>query len=239
MADDGTIYVGNGGDQSDPCTTALPRPFLGGILKIGGAGDGEGGTPVARGFRNPIAVRCQRGHDLCFALELGLDGSELTGGREKLVPIRQGDDWGFPCCATANLPLAGLTVTPNCTGVVQESVAFFIGETPFGLDFEPGVWPDPYKKSIFVATHGDVGSWEGARVVAVPTLGNGMPVRSSDLDGSTGFTEFATGWPQTSQPPTQGRPAAVAFAADARLFVANDQDGDIFWIAPVGVGGDR
>lgn len=240
MADDGTIYVGNGGDQSDPCVTEIPRPFLGGILKIGDAGDGEGGTPVARGFRNPIAVRCQRGHNLCFALELGLDGSGSSGGREKLVPIRQGDDWGFPCCATQNVPLTdlGVDVAPNCSGVAPESVAFFIGETPFGLDFEPGVWPDPFNKSIFVVTHGEVGSWEGARVVTVPTQANGMPVPSSDLDGSTGLVPLATGWPQSSASQTQGRPSAIAFSADGRLFVGNDFDGDIFWIAPVGLAPD-
>ena len=237
IADDGTIYVGNGGEQGDPCTAALPRPFLGGILKIGGAGDPLVGTPVARGFRNPIAVRCQRGHNLCFSLELGLDGSGPIG-REKLVPIRQGDDWGFPCCATTNVPFVTFPDGgPNCSSVTPESVSFVIGDTPFGVDFEPGSWPAPFKKSIFVATHGEVGSWVGARVVAIPTQSNGMPVASSDLDSSMGLTEFVKGWPTSAGPQPQGRPAAVAFSTDGRLYVANDQDGDIFWIAPIGVGG--
>lgn len=239
IADDGTIYVGNGGEQGDPCTTTLPRTFLGGILSIGGASDPMGGTPVARGFRNPIAVRCQRGHDLCFSLELGLDGSGPEGGREKLVPIRPGDDWGFPCCATTNVPFTGLSVTPNCAGVTPESVSFVIGDTPFGFDFESGLWPAPFTNNIFVATHGEVGSWEGARVVAVATQSNGMPVPSSDLQSSTGLANFVTGWPQSSAAQPQGRPAALTFAADGRMFIANDQDGDIFWVAPVGVGADN
>jgi glucose/arabinose dehydrogenase len=239
IADDGTIYVGNGGDQSEVCEadTTLPRPFHGGVLKIGGADDPVGGTPVARGFRNPIAIRCQRGHDLCFSAELGLDGSQSTGGREKVVPIRQGDDWGYPCCATTNVPYAG-TPSPNCSQVASETVAFVIGDTPFGLDFEPGSWPAPFSKNLFVATHGEVGSWEGARVVAVPTESDGLPVQSSDLESSTGLTDFATGWPESSAVQPQGRPSALTFAPDGRLFLANDQDGDIFWMAPVGVGAD-
>ena len=42
---------------------------------------------------------------------------------------------------------------------------------------------------------------------------------------------FATGWDDGSR--EHGRPAAVAFAADGRLFLGNDNNGDIFWIAPL------
>jgi glucose/arabinose dehydrogenase len=239
MADDGTIYVGNGGDQNETCdTTVFPRPFHGGVLKIGGADDPIGGTQVSMGFRNPIAIRCQAGHNLCFSIELGKDGTFMEGGREKLVQIRNGDDWGYPCCATKNLPYPGVTGA-NCSSVASERVAFEIGDTPFGFDFEAHGWPAPFTKNILVATHGQVGSWEGARVVAIATQANGMPVVSSDLVSETGLRDFATGWPGASATQTQGRPSAVTFAADGRLFVANDQDGDIFWVAPIGVGPDR
>jgi glucose/arabinose dehydrogenase len=227
IADDGTIYVGNGGDQSQQCNpNVFPRPFTGGILTIDGT---PGGTPVAEGFRNAIAIRCQRGHDLCFSTELALDGSKEGGGREKLVPIRTGDDWGFPCCATTNLVYSEVSGNPNCASVATEPVSFLIGDTPFGLDFETGVWPSPYTSNIVVPMHGVVGSWVGARVVAIPTQANGMPVPSSDLGSST-FTNLATGWDDGMQ--DHGRPAAIAFSADGRAFIANDVNGDIFWIAP-------
>jgi glucose/arabinose dehydrogenase len=233
MADDGTIYVGNGGDQSQQCNSdVFPRPFTGGVLKIGGKGDPVGGTPVARGFRNPIAVRCQHGHNLCFSTELALDGSEGSGGREKLVPIRQGDDWGYPCCATTGLPYACLSGTPNCSSVATETVSFVVGDTPFGIDFETGVWPAPYTNNILVTLHGAVFSWVGARVVAIPTQANGMPVPSSDLGTST-FVNLVTGWDDGLN--DHGRPAAVTFSADGRAFIANDNLGDIFWIAPIGL----
>ena len=139
VSDDGHIYVGNGGGQEDPCVE--PHPFLGGIIEIDGT---PGGKQVAQGFRNPINIRCARGHNQCFAVELALDYSESMGGREKLVPIRQGDDWGFPCCATRNLPYSGVTnqkgAAPSCGGVTAESNAFIIGDTPFGIEFEPGRW---------------------------------------------------------------------------------------------------
>lgn len=240
MADDGTIYVGNGGDQDEVCDpTVFPRPFHGGIHTIGGADDPIGGTEISMGFRNPIAIRCQVGHNLCFSIELGKDGTAGEGGREKLVPIRKGDDWGYPCCATKNLPYPGISGTPNCSSVASEKVAFEIGDTPFGFDFESHGWPAPFTKNILVATHGEVGSWSGARVVAIPTQSNGMPVMSSDLVSESGLKDFASGWPLNSAAHSQGRPAAVAFATDGRLFIANDLDGDIFWVAPVGVGPDH
>jgi glucose/arabinose dehydrogenase len=232
MADDGTIYVGNGGDQGEVCdSTQFPRPFAGGVLAIGGSNP-PGGTPIAQGFRNPIAVRCQKGHDLCFSIELALDGSEGSGGREKIVPIRMGDDWGFPCCATTNIPYDDVSGTPNCSKVPTEPVAFEVGETPFGLDFEPGLWPAPFTSDIIVALHGEVGSWVGARVVAIPTQSNGMPVPTSDLSSSS-FTSLATGWDDGML--DHGRPAAVTFSSDGRAFIANDVTGDIFWIAPSGL----
>jgi glucose/arabinose dehydrogenase len=232
IADDGTIYVGNGGDQAQACNaSAFPTPLSqiqGGIFKLDGT---PAGSPVAQGFRNPIAVRCQKG-GLCFAVELGLDGSEGGGGREKVVPIRQGDDWGFPCCATQNVPEPDLSGTPDCSSVADESVAFVIGDTPFGLDFEPGLWPAPYTKNMIVTLHGAVGSLIGERVVAVPMESNGLPKNSSDLDGST-LPQFAGGWDGTMG--AHGRPAAVTFASDGRAFIGNDWSGDIFWVAPVGL----
>jgi glucose/arabinose dehydrogenase len=230
IADDGTIYVGNGGDQEETCDPL--HPFHGGILALDGT---AGGTPVAKGLRNPIAVRCARGHDHCFAVELGKDGTTSPDfGREKLLPIRQGDDWGFPCCATKNTPFLDVTPTPDCSGVAAETEAFTIGNTPFGIDFEPGVWPAPWKGDAIVTLHGIAGSWVGARIVAIamdPTTG--LPVAGSDLDGSDtgGMTDFAKGWDDGKF--DHGRPASLAFTGDGRLFLGNDNDGTIVWIAPL------
>jgi glucose/arabinose dehydrogenase len=230
IADDGKIYVGNGGSQGDPCIE--PHPTRGAVLVLDGS---DGGTPIVTGLRNPIAIRCARGHDLCFALELAKDYTTATGGREKLFAIHPGDDWGFPCCATTNLPYDKVVNqdggTPDCSAVTQEQNAFLIGDTPFGLDFEPGKWPAPYTHAAFVATHGAAGSWNGTRIVSIPMdPTTGLPKPSSNTSGTdVGMTDFATGWAISHL--DDGRPSAVTFAPDGRLFVANDWNGVIFWIA--------
>jgi glucose/arabinose dehydrogenase len=234
IADDGKIYVGNGGTQGAVCTST--QTFEGGILEIDGSpcGGVSPGVPWVSGLRNPIAVRCSRGHNLCFGVELAKDYSAMQAGREKLFVIHQGDDWGFPCCATKNTPYTDVSPTPNCSMVAAESSAFLIGDTPFGLDFEPGQWPAPWKGNVFVTTHGAAGSWSGARVVAIAVDPvTGMPQNGSNLSGTdTGaMVDFLTGWDDGSH--SHGRPAAVTFAPDGRLFLTNDNNGDIVWIAPL------
>jgi glucose/arabinose dehydrogenase len=235
VADDGTIYVANPADQDTACDPTHP-PIIGGILKIDPApgGPNPNGVPVAKGFRNPISIRCEHGKGLCFAIELAKDYTYGVG-REKLVPIRSGDDWGFPCCATQGLqyddvPDAGGCC--DCTNVVPESNSFYISTTPFSLDFEPGNWPAPWTHQIFIATHGAAGTWNGARMVAIPVDSSGMPQHSVNVDAGDveGMTDFATGWDDGSK--GHGRPGSVAFSHDGRLFLASDQNGVIFWISP-------
>jgi glucose/arabinose dehydrogenase len=227
QADDGTIYVTNGDDDTLGCEG--PVPFRGGVLKLDGSNTAQ---PVAKGFRNPTALRCLRGKNLCFAVELSRDYSGPRGGREKIVPIREGDDWGFPCCATQNLPFADFP-RAECGGVTPEDVSFLIGDTPFDIDFEPGKWPAPYTGSAFVPLHGAVETWAGGRVVASAVEPSaGWLKAATDVDGANmgAMLDFATGWDDGRF--LQGRPARVAFARDGRLFLGNDSNGQIVWIAP-------
>ena len=234
IADDGTIYVTNGGDQSESCD--LSRPFRGGIFKIDGT---PGGAPVAKGFRNPITVRCARGFNRCFAIELAKDYTAALGGREKLVPVREGDDWGHPCCATANQPYPGLDPTPDCSAIGREGGAFVIGHTPFDLDFETGKWPPPWNNRAYVPMHGVFATWEGARVVSIgmdPITGEVIMGSELPADDPGSLLEFASGWDDGRKAGgPQGRPANVTFAPDGRLFLGNDNTGDIIWIAPLGL----
>jgi glucose/arabinose dehydrogenase len=240
VAMDGTFYVTNGGSQGEVtgnvCEAAGPGP-RGGIFAVQ-----PGGTTslVAQGFRNPIALRCETNHNACLATELALDYSDQHGGREKVVPVRQGDDWGYSCCATKDLPYVGMTLptggTPDCSGVTPETDSFVIGDTPFGVDFDNGKWPAPWGGRAYVTLHGRFGDWVGARVVTIaldPTTG--FPLPGSDLDPDAGSTllDFATGWDDGIK--DHGRPAPIAFAADGRMFVGNDNDGNIVWIAPEGL----
>ena len=228
IAEDGSIYVANGGDQGEACDVS--HPFHGGIRKLDGT---PNGAPIAKGMRNPIAVRCSKGHNLCFTLELAKDYTATAGGREKMVPIRMGDDWGFPCCATKDLPYQDVEPT-DCSGVVAEDVGFLIGDTPFDVDFAPPTWPGMWANRAMVANHGAAGSWVGARVVGIAMDPNtALPLPSSNTNGMNtgGMADFATGWDDSTL--SHGRPATVAVSSDGRLFVGNDNNGVIFWIAPI------
>ena len=111
-------------------------------------------------------------------------------------------------------------------------MGFVIGNTPFGLEFAPSTWPAPFQGAAIVALHGRVGSYEGARVIAITTdPATGEPIKTSNLSGNGGFLELASGWDDGRQ--DRGRPAAVGFAADGRLFLGDDIAGSIVWIAPV------
>jgi glucose/arabinose dehydrogenase len=170
---------------------------------------------------------------MCFAIELTKDYTTEVGGREKILPIRQGDDWGFPCCATTNVPFPDVQPVPDCTMVPTEINSFVVGHTPFDLDFETGMWPEPWTHNVFVPLHGTFGAWEGAALVAIDfDAMTGQVLPGSDLSGMpTGaMSHFATGWGLRR---ADGRPAVVAFARDGRLFLGNDITGDIVWIAPM------
>jgi glucose/arabinose dehydrogenase len=230
--DQGNIFVTNGGDQGDSCDPAASepnRPFHGGILRIDGS---PGGALVAKGLRNPIGLRCKKGTGTCFGLELARDFAPDQGSREKLFPVKQGDDWGYPCCATRDAPYTDILPAPNCSGVAAENTSFIIDHTPFDLDFEPGQWPGSWKARTMVVLHGYVGTWIGARIIGIASdPKTGWPVPSSEANPDGSFTDFATGWDDGTR--AHGRPATVTFAPDGRLFVGNDINGDILWIAPV------
>jgi glucose/arabinose dehydrogenase len=234
IAMDGTIYITNGGSQGDSCLVG--DPVRGAVFKLNSDGST---TLVAKGFRNPIAIRCSPSHDVCVATELALDYSDQHGGREKVVPIRSGDDWGYPCCATQDLPYTGAMYidggTPDCTGIAADTDSFVIGHTPFGIDFETGKWPAPWAGRAFVTLHGVAGTWTGARVVSLavdPTSGAPLPGTELDTDaGQNTLLEFATGWDDGSR--AHGRPAPITFATDGRMFLGDDNLGNIVWIAPI------
>lgn len=229
VADDGTLYAGNGGDQGEDCEPG--RPFHGGILKLDGA---PGGTPVVAGMRNPISVRCARGHNRCFAVELGRDISARVGGREKLARIREGEDWGFPCCAGKDVPFPEFQPTPDCSTVTQEQGSFLIGNTPFDVDFESGRWPAPWTHRAFVPLHGTYVTWAGMDLVALemdPLTGDLLPGSTMTGAAPGSLLLFASGWDDRTL--THGRPTAIAFAPDGRMFLSNDANGLILWIAPL------
>ncbi len=182
-------------------------------------------TAQARGFRNPMYMRCHFRDETCMASELGEDGA--TGAREKLFVVRAATVYGYPCCFTQSLPGPFSDARFNCGMVEREEAFFNIGETPFGLDWERGRWPAPYTNGIFVGLHGSFYLSPGPGVGSRVTFASTNPVSHAP---SGPFQPFVDGWGPTS--PQLRRAADVAFSPDGRLFVSDDVGARIYWVAP-------
>jgi glucose/arabinose dehydrogenase len=196
----------------------------GSVSKLGADGTLE---PLATHLRNPMYLRCHFAADVCAAMELGEDLS--TGAREKLLMLRAGTQYGFPCCYTTDLPSQtnlDTNAMVGCGEVTKEDASFTLSNTPFGFDWERGLWPAPYKGAMFVALHGSAYSamqYEGARIVYART----DPMTHAPIEA---WQEFLGGFSRGGS--TLSRPADVLFAPDGRMFFADDNGGRVYWMAP-------
>ncbi len=219
---DGTVITSAGvWGTSRECSA---RPNQGEIFRINPMGMS---SRIVQGLRNPLYVRCHRSDPLCMAAELGDDRGATWGALEKLIAIDDTtQDVGFPCCVTQgrDSPMNAGSVF-DCAAVTAGAASFELQLTPFGLDWEPGLWPAPFHRALFVALHGSyyaVPKWGGASVVFARTDERGQP--------TGGFMPFLLGFGPGGSP--LERPADVAFAGDGRLFIADDHAGAIYWVAP-------
>jgi glucose/arabinose dehydrogenase len=216
---DGTLYVSMG--QHDSGTCPAPNRRAGSVLRIGGSAPLQGAT-VVDGLRNPMYLRCKE-WGACYAAELTNDSWGAYGGVEKLIQLRQGDDYGFPCCIDHNRTWPGTPPGYDCGRVAISVQTYPLHDTPFGFDWAPSSWPAPYGGALFVGLHGVVGSWVNTGVQWAPTdPTTHRPTRPT--------TFFATGWGRSGA--IVGRVADLVFAPDGRMFFSDDEDGGVYWVAP-------
>jgi glucose/arabinose dehydrogenase len=113
----------------------------------------------------------------------------------------------------------------SCATVDLEEASMPLNDTPFGLDWERGVWGGTYAHGVFVAKHGSFyhsPRWRSAGIWWAPA--------NPSTHAPTGeFTLLVGGFAEAS--PELRRAVDVAFAPDGRLFFADDYGG-IFWVAP-------
>ena len=218
----GSVYVSRGRHDTSACSAA--EMTYGAVFAL--HVENNATLPVepeltANGFRNPMYLRCSPSScGDCYASELTGDNWDGVGGREKLALLQnKGESWGFPCCVGQDLPHPG-TPMQNCANVGRELVAVPLHDTPFGLDFDRGGFPEPYKHGLFVALHGITTSFGGTGVVWVKT--NPVSLRP---EGTA--TMFVKGFGRPN-----GRATDVIFAPDGRMFIADDTLGKIYWVAP-------
>lgn len=184
---------------------------------------------ISTGYRNPMYLRCHWADEACMVAELGDDGGPSFGARERMIMLRPAEstDYGFPCCVgTGQSTPANTGNAYDCARVPREEASFPLNDTPFGLDWERGLWPEPYAGALFVALHGSFYSsprWAGTRVVYAPT----DPTTHAP---SGPWRDFVTGFGEGGGP--LERATDLVFANDGRLFVSDDQAGAIYWIAP-------
>ena len=79
---------------------------------------------------------------------------------------------------------------------------------------------------MFVALHGSAYSspaWMGAAVVYAAT----DPTTHAPVQD---WQTFQGGWGPTSA--ILNRPSDIVFASDGRMFIADDQSGHVYWMAP-------
>jgi glucose/arabinose dehydrogenase len=181
---------------------------------------------VVSGFRNPMFMNCHPAGG-CFAAELSGDGWTGIGGHEKLISVKDGDDFGYPCCVDHNIPRPDITPPPDCSATAVSSAVYHLHDTPFGFDWDAsGKWPAPYTGGFFLGMHGSFfeGPWAGTRL-------GWAPIDSTTHAPNAALSDFVTGF--GSSGPVVGRVADVRFAPDGRLFFSDDQGGAIYWVAPV------
>jgi glucose/arabinose dehydrogenase len=221
LGSDGALYVSRG--QYDVSGCPSPNPKAGSVLRIG-AGHPSGGDLVISGCRNPMYIRCEPWGS-CYAAELTGDGWEDIGGTEKLIELKDGDDYGFPCCVDRNKPVPGISPPPDCSNTASSIQAYPLHDTPFGFDWDSASkWPAPYTGAFFVGLHGSFFSqWAGTRLAWAPT-------DSSTHRPKQDVATLVGGWGQHG--PIVGRIADVVMSPDGRLFFSDDQGGAVYWVAP-------
>lgn len=217
---DGSILVSMG--QHDFSTCPVTNQRGGSVLRVRLPTTSGGGEIVARGFRNPMYINCMPWGS-CYAAELSGDGWDSIGGREKLVELHNGDDYGYPCCVDRGMVVPGTPAGTNCASVAESVQTYTLHDTPFGFDWEPGRWPGMYANGFFVGLHGYVGSWTNTGV-------QWAPVDPTTHRPTRATVPFVSGWGLGQ--PIPGRVADLQFAPDGRMFFTDDQDGAIYWVAP-------
>jgi glucose/arabinose dehydrogenase len=217
---DGSIYVSMG--QYDIAQCPVSNARSGSILRIG-AGMPMTGQLWVSGFRNPMYLRCKE-WGACYGAELTGDGWGGIGGREKLIEMRQGDSYGYPCCVDRARPVPGVGTEMGCANVAASVQSYPLHDTPFGFDWAPTSWPGEHSGAFFVGLHGWVGSWTNAGVQWAPTdPTTHRPTRDT--------VPFVQGFGHRG-PVLEGRVADLIFAPDGRMFFSDPQDGGIYWVAP-------
>jgi hypothetical protein len=199
--------------------------------------DGHDITAKARHIRNAIALATNPATGTLWAGDAGQD--ELRHGHPyeifDAVSAHEGTvDYGWPYCYDNRQSVHH----HDCSAVTVPRVVFPAYTTPVGAAFYPAeprgtyAFPRAYAGGAFVTLHG---SWHrplaAPRVIFVPLAGDTPRTAVDWENASAQWQEFAGGF-QRRDGSRVARPTGIAIGPEGSLFVADDQNGNIYRIRP-------
>ncbi len=119
----------------------------------------------------------------------------------------------------------------SCDQVVPALFTDLAHQAPLGMwRYDKTLFPAVYQGNLFIAYHG---SWNAPNTprdckVRMIVVQGGQPVSASDF--LTGFRDS----PSQACGSAWGRPAGVAVGAQGKLFVSDDQNGNVYRVVYVG-----
>lgn len=193
-------------------------------------------SPKAVHIRNAIALAVNANTASVWAGVAGQDELQHGHPYEIFDPVTLHSgvgDYGWPYCYEDRRPTKP---GHSCAAVVIPRVVFPAYETPIGAAIYPShttgkhAFPQKYLGGAFVSLHG---SWHQPPVpprVAFVSLRGDAPAKPvSWTDPNVQWSEFIGGY-QNSDGTRTGRPTGVAIGPQGDLFVADDDNGNIYRI---------
>jgi glucose/arabinose dehydrogenase len=237
----GTLYAGVGSScnacvEVDPTRASIQASMPSGAQMV---------TRATR-IRNPIALATNPATGTLWAGGAGQDN--LPEGHpyeffDAVTLHSGGANYGWPFCEENQLAYAG---DAGCAATVAPLVELPAYSTLIGAVFYPKgqagahAFPAGYRGGAFLTAHGSWHTLSGGayasapRVAYVPMNGD-SPVTPVDwADPTKQWTEFVGGFQLADGVTRIGRPTGIAVGSQGSLFVADDQNGLVYRIRPMG-----
>jgi glucose/arabinose dehydrogenase len=237
-----TLYVGVG-SSCNACTEVDPTRAT--VQKMGV--DGSGMTTQATQLRNAIALATDPTTGNVWAGGAGQDDLTEYHPYEFMDPVSTRTapaNYGWPACEENHV---AYTSGANCSTEVAPALEFPAYSTLIGAAFYPAnqsgayAFPSAWRGGLFVSAHG---SWHAnssgvpldpPHVAFVPFSGS-MPATAVNWSNPAAqWNDFFTGF-QSASGSRIGRTTGVAVGPNGSLFVADDQNGVVYRIRPLGTG---
>jgi glucose/arabinose dehydrogenase len=232
-----TVYAGVG-SSCNACVEVDPTRAT--IMRMGL--DGSGLIAFAHRIRNPMALAFNPATGGFWAGGAGQDN--LAQGHpyeyfdavtSHAAPI----DYGWPVCEENQI---AYTAGANCSATVIPRIELPAYSTLTGAAFYPTAqtgpyaFPSAYRGGVFISAHGSWHAINGIQVVPphvvfVAMKGDTPATPVNWANPAQQWAEFFTGF-QAASGARSGRTRGVAVGLNGSLFVADDDNGNIYRIRP-------